>query len=126
MKDSHLKHEGHGVDAVTYAHYAENLRLNDEDTMEAQKMIRVDGNKKKIKMLLMRKLGKPVPIKALHNLQTKMSSEQQCDPDDTLASLHEILSKIPNATVKFVTNQHNELLGKRVIVKKQRTAKVLT
>ncbi len=47
MKDAHLKHDGHAVDAVTYAHYPENLRLDNNEITEAQQMIRVDGNKKK-------------------------------------------------------------------------------
>lgn len=116
-----MKHENHAVDAVTFAHYPENLRLNQEQVMEAKKMIQVDGNKKKIKLRLMKESGKPVQMKSLHNLQTKMYLEQQSNPNDELATLHEMLSKIPNAVVRFVTNQENECIGK--IIKKESNPK---
>lgn len=111
VKDAHLQHENHLTDKVTYAHYAENLRLTPSQQLEAKRMISVGANKKLIKMMLMKETNKPVQLKTLHNVQTKMLLEKQ---SGELTKLCNILENIPNARVKIITNQENELLGKLV------------
>lgn len=56
VKEVNLKHENHSVDQQTYAHYPENVRLSEEDIQYAKNMIDVDGDKSKIKMVLLEKL----------------------------------------------------------------------
>lgn len=98
-----------------YDHYPENMRLNKDELVIAEKMVKVDGNKKKIKSFLQNERGKPVPIKLVHNLQTKMNSAIQGASDENiLEKLYQALMTIPNSRVRFISNEDdNELIGKR-------------
>lgn len=101
------------INQQVYDHYPENLRLNKDELDIAEKMIKVDGNKKKVKMYLQNNRGKPVPIKLLHNIQTKANSKIQGVSEETiLEKLYNALTSIPDARVRFISNQNDELIGK--------------
>lgn len=75
-------------------------------------MIEVDANKKKVKMFLNDKTGKPVLMKSLHNIQTNNQKEKQGAPGNELLKLYDLLATIPNAKCCFVTDDDDELVGK--------------
>lgn len=99
-------------DQQTYDHYPENVRLEGEALLLAEQMIRVGGNKKNIKMHLMKVTGKPVLTKTLHNIQTKNLQEKQAGSEGMLQKLYNILDAIPNANVCFISDEEDELVGK--------------
>lgn len=108
-----LCHENHATDQMTYDHYQENMRLSPVEQSQAMKMISMGANKKKMKMDLMNQRGgKPVSLKNLHNLQTKMQQHTKNSSTNDLQTLYECLSQIPRAKVRFIINQANEILGK--------------
>lgn len=72
-----MNHANHLITQQVYDHYPENVRLNADELAIAEKMVKVDGNKKKIKMFLQNERGKPVPLKLLHNIQTKNNKNVQ-------------------------------------------------
>ncbi|KAJ6639656.1 hypothetical protein Bhyg_12403, partial [Pseudolycoriella hygida] len=84
VKEAQLHHENHLLNEQVYKYYPENLRLIDTEVAKAQEMIEVDANKKKVKMVLEKQRGKPVPIKLLHNLQTKINEEKQAGSEPIL------------------------------------------
>ena len=93
------------------------MRLNKEEHEIAEKMIQVDGNKKKIKTYLQKERGKPVPIKLLHNIQTKNNLKVQGGGSETvLEKLYNALTTVPNARVRFISSQDDELIGNYKIV----------
>lgn len=112
VKEVDLKHENHMCDQQTFDHYPENVRLTDDVLLKAQEMIKVDGNKKKIKMHLAKLTGKPVLIKSLHNIQTNDHKEKCVGAVGELRKLYDILGAIPNANVCFITDEQDELVGK--------------
>lgn len=112
MTKATLNHENHPVDQQIYDHYPENMRLNENELVVAEKMVAVDGNKKKIKMYLQKERGKPVPMKLLHNLQTKNNSKMQGGSEPVLQKLYNALTRVPDARVRFISNQDDEFIGK--------------
>lgn len=104
------------TDQQTYDHYPENLRLNDEDTAIAKQMIAVGGKKQKIKMHLTEKREKPVLLKTLHNIQNNMQNEKNVGPENELHKLYNILNAIPDATVYFITDDDDNLLGRLPVI----------
>lgn len=111
MKESKLDHTNHPIDQQTYDNYVENMRLTNENEDSLRKMIAVGGNKKKIKMDLMNTTGKPIMMKQIHNLQTKMQNETARGTGNELQKLYDILVAIPGATVRFVTNDNGDFVG---------------
>lgn len=103
----------HATDRVTFDHYPENIRLNQAETMEAEKMISVGSNKKLVKMNLMAsRNGKAVSLKALHNVQTKIKINQVVGSGNELQKVYNALTAIPGGRVRFITNESQEILGK--------------
>lgn len=74
VREVNLHHENHRSDKQTFDHYIENLRLDANKQKEPEKFISLDVNKQRLKMYLMRD-GSKVPLKALHNIQTKQRNE---------------------------------------------------
>lgn len=74
-------------------------------------MIAAGANKKKIKMHIMKKSGKVVLMKTLHNLQTEIQSKLGKGPITDLQKLHDALAAVPGAKVRFVSNEENEFVG---------------
>lgn len=64
----------HNCDQQTYQHYVENMRLSAQEKEVAGRVIKCGGNKQVLKMQLMseRENSSPVPVKSLHNFQTKI------------------------------------------------------
>lgn len=112
VREVELKHENHMCDQQTYDHYPENVRLTGDVLLKAQEMIKVDGNKMKIKMHLTKLTGKPILMKSLHNIQTNDQKEKCVGAADELRKLYELLGAIPNANVCFITDEQDELVGK--------------
>lgn len=112
VQEVNLNHRNHMTDQQTYDHYPENVRLSGEVLVTAQQMIRVGGNKKKIKLDLTRQTGKPVLMKTLHNIQTKDQAQKFVGPDDAFLKLYDILAAISNANVCFITDEGDELVGR--------------
>lgn len=98
-------------DQQTFDHYPENVRLSNEDTEMANQMIAVEGNKQRIKTYLTKKSGKPVLLKTLHNLQTKVQNKDKVAPADEIYKLYDILVELPNTNVCFITDDDDVLLG---------------
>lgn len=99
-------------DQQTYDHYPENVRLTGEALATAQQMVKVDANKKKVKMHLTQQNGKPVLLKNLHNIQTKALNDKRDKSGNDLRQLFDILTAIPNANVCFITDEEDDLVGK--------------
>jgi hypothetical protein len=114
VKQVNLKHENHAVDQATYDHYPEKMRLTPEERTEAEKMISVSGNKKKIKMKLMEgRGGKAISMKSLHNVQTKLNSDNK-DEVNVMQKIYDMLNAIRGARVKVIVDQHNALVGRLI------------
>lgn len=121
MKDGKYKvtsaetnHENHNTDAQTYRHYPENMRLQPEEKEVVNEMLKCGANKQMIKNNLMKKRGgRPVTLKSIHNMATKVHQEiHQLVADETeLQKLLENMQKIPNARVRVAVDENNELLS---------------
>lgn len=112
MREVNLHHENHRSDEQTFKHYPENLRLNADKQLEAEKLISLGVNKQRLKMYLM-KDGSTVPIKILHNIQTKQrNSYKKSSGQNELKDLLEEMNKVPNAKVRVYVNDEEELIGK--------------
>lgn len=113
VNESSLVHENHATDEVTYNHYSENLRIPPEKLQEVEKMISLGANKQKIKANLMQEENRIVSLKTLHNIQSKLRHQNQhkYDGNDELQKIFQKLQEIPNATVRVVTSDQNELIG---------------
>lgn len=108
-----MTHENHAIDETTYKHYAENLRILAEKVPEVKKMISLGVNKRLLKADLESDGTTVVPLKTLHNIQTAMNKEKAGNySGDDLQKVLEKLETIPNARVRVVTNEENELIGK--------------
>lgn len=112
VKEVNLNHQNHLCDQMTYDHYPENMRLSKEDATTASQMIKVGGKKQKIKAYLSEKTGKPVLLKTLHNIQTKLQNQDKVAPDDEIYKLHDILAEIRDANVSFIVDEEDLLVGK--------------
>ncbi len=99
------------MDQKTYDHYPENMRLSTDEMEHVQEMIAVGANKKKIKADLMRKTGRPIMMKQLHNIQTKMQSVAHDGPGSDLQKLFDMLEAIPDVNARFVSNENGEFVG---------------
>ncbi len=104
----------HNTDKATYDHYPENLKIPAEKVEEVKRMITVGAKKRLIKLDLMKDSKTNVPLKVLHNLQTKMQKENQSEFDgaNELEKLLKKMQEIPNARIRIVTDEKNELIGK--------------
>lgn len=87
------------------------MRLKGDALTSAAEMLKADGKKSKIKMMITEKTGKPILLKNLHNLQTRMQMQKQAGPEDGLQKLFAVLSEVPNSTSCFVTDENDELVG---------------
>lgn len=110
-----LQHVNHATTQQVYDHYPENMRLKEDEETEVRNMIKVGGSKKLIKSHIEKKRETPVPIKLLHNLQTKMNAAVEGPSENPLENLHASLSLVPNVRVRFISNQNDELVGKWII-----------
>lgn len=115
VTQSNLTHENHNTDKATYDHYPENLRLPEEKLKDVERLLRLGVNKQKLKADLEAE-GLIVPLKILHNIQNKMNRSRQnaYTGDDELQKLLQQLREIPNATVRIVTNEDDELIGRKI------------
>lgn len=113
VKESNVIHENHRSDKLTFQHYPENMRLKEDETIEVRKRIACGGCKALIKHDLMKNRDSPVPLKAIHNLQTRDRAERQgLTPDNELERLLETMNEIPDAIAHVIRNEENELIGK--------------
>lgn len=112
VTESKLNHRNHSLDQKTFDHYPESMRLSKQHEEEARSMIAVGGNKKQIKTNIMKKSGKPVMMKTLHNLQSKMQNEMHKGAVSDLQKLYDALAAVPGAKVRFISNEVNEFVGK--------------
>lgn len=109
-----LTHENHSTDKSTFDHYPENMRISEDKIKNVEKMISLGVNKQKLKVDLMADGETIVSLKTLHNLQTKMRlSKKGNSNEDHLQKLLERLREVPNARIRIVTNEDNELIGNR-------------
>lgn len=113
VTQSNLNHENHNTDKATYDHYPENLRILPEKLAEVKRMISVGANKHLLKMDLMSDGKTIVPLKVLHNIQTAMRKEKENEFGNAneLESVLKKLQEIPNARIRVVTDEKNELIG---------------
>lgn len=113
VTQSNLTHKNHNTDKATYDHYPENLRIPPEKLPEVKRLISLGVNKQKLKLDLMANGELIVPMKVLHNIQFAMQKEKQNEfgGADDLASILKKLEIIPNARVRVVTTDTDELIG---------------
>lgn len=109
VKQSKLDHENHSTDQTTFDHYPENMKFSAEQELAIGKMLSVGANKKMLK--LMKETGKPVMMKQLHNLQTKLQKAAHNGPGSDLQKLFDVLVTIPGAKVRFISNDDGEFVG---------------
>lgn len=112
VRESNLIHNNHRSDQATFQNYPENLRLNKKQMNEAQNMVRLGVNKTILKASFLKK-GKAVPLKTLHNIQTKQQNAYQ--RPNGASELHQLLEefeKIANARIRVFVNDAGELIGK--------------
>lgn len=113
VKDAILTHEKHNTDKATFDNYPENMHISADKIKDVEKMISLGVNKQKLKADLMADGVTNVALKALHNLQTKIRKQKEGSSDeDYLQKLLDRLNEIPNAKIRIVTCQDNELIGK--------------
>ncbi len=101
------------------------MRINETETAFVSEMIQAGANTQKIKNILMaRRGGRPVSLKSIHNIHTKLRRDvEQLIADQTeLEKLLENMKSIPNARVKVAVNDENELLG--ILFQDERMAKI--
>lgn len=122
IKESKLNHQGHSLDQQTYDHYPENVRLSNEQIENVEKLISVGANKRKIKINVMKDTGKPVLMKSIHNIQTKMQQKTQNGDGNSLQKLYDVMATIPGAKVRFISNEKNEFVGKFEQLESERNA----
>lgn len=115
MKKADLQHVNHATTQQVYNHYPEKMRLDTDEIAEANNMIKVGGSKKLIKSHFEMKRKTPVSIKSLHNLQTKMNAAIEGPSENPLENLHKALSQVPNARVRFICDENDDLIGKWII-----------
>ncbi|KAJ6647647.1 hypothetical protein Bhyg_02870, partial [Pseudolycoriella hygida] len=97
---------------VTYHHYPENLKINPDELPEIERMISLGVNKLNLKADPMSDGKTIVPLKALHNIQTKIQDKIQNRylGADELEQVLEKMQEIPNARVRVVTSDAKALI----------------
>lgn len=109
---SDLAHENHNTDRKTFLSYPENVRLTPKEVEDLRKMMDCGANKQKIKANLMKEREAALPLRVLHNFQTKVHLEKQTsNRKDDLKRLIEMMMTVPNAKVRVVVDENNELIG---------------
>lgn len=109
---ANLHHANHATDKQTYDHYPENLRIKKDKLKDVERMVSLGVNKHKLKADLM-KDGDIVPLKTLHNIQTRLQMGlQQNYSGNQLAKMLERMREVPNARTRVIVNSDNELIGK--------------
>lgn len=92
------------------------MRISADKVESVQKIISLGVNKQKMKTDLMSDGKTIVSLKHLHNVQTKLRLRKEANyQGDDLQKLLERLREIPNARIRVVTNEENELIGKRYV-----------
>lgn len=108
-----LEHTNHSTDEQTFKHYPENMRIDDDKVDNIKKMILMGASKRILKIDLMADGKKIIAMQLLHNLQTKCRKEKEIayDGNDALQKLLNQLKGIPNANIRVVVDDNNELIG---------------
>lgn len=104
------EHKNHNLTAEVFKAYPESMRLTPNEKSAAVEMIKVGGNKQKIRLLLVEKRDcPPIRLKQLHNLQTniRQGSATGTDLDKLLIEMQ----KIPDATIKIAVDHDDNLVG---------------
>lgn len=99
------------MDDKTYDHYPENVKLSKESAAKVQNMLSVGANKRKIKADLMKETGKPVLMKTIHNIQTKIQQKIQNADGNVLQKLYDVMVSVPGAKVRFISNDEDRFVG---------------
>lgn len=98
-------HENHDTDRRTFLAYPESVHLTENETAKATRMIECGGSKQRIKALLSKGRDTPVPLKTLYNLDTKIRvSRQTNNRKDDFKKLIDMMTSVPNARVRVITN----------------------
>ncbi len=111
VTQSELHHRNHSLDDKTYDHYPENVRLSDKNIEQIEVLLAAGANKRKIKANMMKATGKPVLMKSIHNVQTKMQQSKQNADVNVLQDLYDAMVAVPSAKVRFISNMDNEFVG---------------
>lgn len=117
MKSFNGTHENHQINVQTFRHYPENIRLSTEEKKEVKLMLATAGNKTKIKaQLLARRIEQannmPISLKSIHNMGTavRLEKENLHIGENELQKLLDSMLKVPNAAVRVLRNEDNDLL----------------
>lgn len=75
-------------------------------------MIEAGGSKQRIKALLSKEREATLPSKTLHNLHTKIRlSKQSNNRKDDFKHLVDMMTSVPNARTRIITNDKGEFIG---------------
>lgn len=112
VKEFSPQHTNHTLSQDRFLHLPEQLRLTKDELREAELVLQTGGNKKKLQAHLMaQRGGKPVILKQLHNLGTKLR-KTNCSNETDLEKLVEEMKKIPEAVVKIAYEETTkDLIG---------------
>lgn len=112
VKEINPTHENHDTNRNTFLAYPENVRLTENEAAEATRMIEAGGSKQRIKALLSNGRDAKVPLKVLHNLDTKIRlSKQTTNRNDDFKNLIDMMTSVPNARIRIIANGQDEFLG---------------
>lgn len=113
VKESNLEHSNHELSEERFWHLPEKLRLNAEEMKEAELCLKSGGNKKKIQAHLMQQRdGKPVILKTLHNISSKLQKNEHENGHTDLEKMIESMKAIPDAVINIAYEQDTkELIG---------------
>lgn len=87
-------------DKQTYLHYPETMKLTNQEEAFAESMIKCGSNKQKMRHHLMADREATVPLKTLHNLQTKLNVNAK-NSENELESLVLEMEKVLGARIKL-------------------------
>lgn len=111
IKEAKLEHCNHELSEERFRHLPEKLRLNPEEMKDAVLSIKSGGNKKKIQAHLMQhRGGKPVILKTLHNISSKLQQNEQKNGQTDLEKMLDCMKSIPDATINVAYDEDTKQL----------------
>lgn len=99
------------MDDKTFDHYPENVKLSEKNIAQIEELLAAGANKRKIKANIMKETGKPVLMKSIHNVQTKIQQAKQNADGNVLQDLYDVMVTVPGAKVRFISNSNDEFVG---------------
>lgn len=107
-----LNHENHQTDRATFLSYPENVKLTESEVKLVSPMFACGASKQLVKAFISKDREATVPLKLLHNLDSKLKQQKQgFNRKEDLIRLIEMMMQVPNGRVRIISNEENELIG---------------